>query len=245
MRPSFSFFWFLPSAAILTACAGANAGTSPKAVSAAAATAPATTTAATETAVIYSNTEEVYFDPEAGKEAAPKLTISVSGGKVTYLDDFGAPTSAPAGVAVVKIEDDVATLNTGKRTTELRRGNPTTCWASVRKDKPKADGKEDWHFVPALKSHDQGGRIRVGGGASGAPEAVFRMRTVYWPKPSTSRPSKVLYVHTADDPDRAVSYSWANIEASRVGVNLRWIQVSCTIDGAESGSQITAGTFRG
>ena len=236
MRPSVFAFCFVPGAAILTACVGANAGTSPKAV---------TDTAATEAAVIYSNTEEVYFDPEAGKEAAPKLTISVSGGKVTYLDDFGAPTSAPAGVAVVKIEDDVATLNTGKRTTELRRGNPTTCWASVRKDKPKADGKEDWHFVPALKSHDQGGRIRVGGGASGAPEAVFRMRTVYWPKPWSSRPSKVLYVHTADDPDRAVSYSWANIEASRVGVNLRWIQVSCTIDGAESGSQITAGTFRG
>ena len=74
---------------------------------------------------------------------------------------------------------------------------------------------------------------------------MFRMRTVYWPQPSTSRPSKVLYIHTAEDPERAVSYSWANIDASRVGVNLRWIQVSCTIEGAERGSQVSKDTFRG
>ena len=237
MRQRLSTLGFISCTAALMACVGANAATSSEAAS--------ITAQIANTAVIYSNTEEVYFDAEAGKEKAPKLTISVNSGKVTYLDDYDVPIPAPVGVSVVKMAPDIVILNTGKRTTELRRGNPIKCWASVRKNKTKPGGKDDWHFVGELKSHDQGGRIRIGGGESGTPAAMFRMRTVYWPQPSTSRPSKVLYIHTAEDPERAVSYSWANIDASRVGVNLRWIQVSCTIEGAERGSQVSKDTFRG
>jgi hypothetical protein len=136
MRQRLSTLGFISCTAALMACVGANAATSSEAAS--------ITAQMANTAVIYSNTEEVYFDAEAGKEAAPKLTISVNSGMVTYLDDYDVPIPAPVGVSVVKMAPDIVILNTGKRTTELRRGNPIKCWASVRKDKTKPGGKDDW-----------------------------------------------------------------------------------------------------
>ncbi|NRD89628.1 hypothetical protein C8024_09465 [Sphingopyxis sp. BSNA05] len=118
-------------------------------------------------------------------------------------------------------------LNDGSETS-LKRARPVQCWAAI----PKADGSTDWVFAGDLALHDQGGRARVGGGDSGAEAVTLRMRAVHWPAPSRNRPSMVLYVHK-QDPDRAESYSWADIDASRVGLNLRWMQASCTIPGAE------------
>ncbi len=129
--------------------------------------------------------------------------------------------------------------------TRLKRARPVECWAAAKKTEPKADGSPDWLFVQKLNLHDQGGRVMVGGGESGAEPLILRMRAVYWPKPSTNRPSMVLYVHKPDKPDSAVSYSWADINASRVGLNLRWMQASCTIKGAERASDVTSQNFRG
>jgi len=129
--------------------------------------------------------------------------------------------------------------------TRLKRARPVECWAAAKKVKPKTDGSPDWLFAQKLNLHDQGGRVMVGGGDSGAEPLILRMRAVYWPKPSTNRPSMVLYVHKPDNPDRAVSYSWADIDASRVGLNLRWMQASCTIKGAERSSDVTSQNFRG
>jgi len=129
--------------------------------------------------------------------------------------------------------------------TILKRARPVECWAAAKKIEPKADGSPDWIFEQKLSLHDQGGRVIVGGGDSGAEPLILRMRSVYWPKPSTNRPSMVLYVHKPDNPDSAVSYSWADIEASRVGLNLRWMQASCTINGAERASEVSTDNFRG
>lgn len=129
--------------------------------------------------------------------------------------------------------------------TQLKRARPVECWAAAKKVKPKADGSPDWLFAQKLKLHDQGGRVMIGGKESGAEPLILRMRAVYWPKPSTNRPSMVLYVHKPDNPDSAVSYSWADIDASRVGLNLRWMQASCTIKGAERSSTVTKENFRG
>lgn len=81
--------------------------------------------------------------------------------------------------------------------------------------------------------------MRIGGGDTGANEVILRMRAVYWPPPSTNHPSIVLYVHKPDDPDSAVSYGWADIDASRIGLNLRWMQASCTIEAVERSSRVT------
>jgi hypothetical protein len=36
-----------------------------------------------------------------------------------------------------------------------------------------------------------------------------------------------LYVHDGDA-KRALSYAWAEEDAGRIGLNLRWLQASCT-----------------
>lgn len=126
----------------------------------------------------------------------------------------------------------------GRKTILLRRARSATCWSAIPSKQPKADGSPDWFFVRDVKLHDQGGRALVGGGDSGADPLVLRMRNVVWPPsadgtPATNKPSIVLYVHKPDQPDRAESYVWADPGAARIGINLRWMQASCGIDGAE------------
>ena len=147
---------------------------------------------------------------------------------------------------IIRVTGDALTLRLADGTqTILKRARDVECWAAVPKRAKKADGSTDWLFAQKLNLHDQGGRVTVGGGDTGADEIILRMRAVHWPPPSTNRPSMVLYVHKPDNPERAVSYSWADINASRVGLNLRWMQASCTIKGAERASEITSDTFRG
>jgi hypothetical protein len=136
---------------------------------------------------------------------------------------------APASMTRIDPGGITLTFPDGK-TTLLKRARMVTCWGSVPKTAKTADGKEDWIFKSGLKLHDQGGRVQFGGGDTGAPPVILRMRNVVWSS-GPNRPSVVLYVHTPDAPDRAVSYAWADPEAKRIGINLRWMQASCTIDG--------------
>lgn len=146
---------------------------------------------------------------------------------------------------ITEIDKDGLTLQFSNGIeTKLKRARKVACWAAIPKSEKKVDGSTDWLFEQALDLHDQGGRATIGGGDSGAEEVTLRMRAVHWPPPSTNRPSMVLYIHQ-EDPNRAASYSWADINASRVGVNLRWMQASCTIDGAERASEVTNSNFRG
>lgn len=147
---------------------------------------------------------------------------------------------------IISVAADGITLRMADGTeTILKRARTVECWGAVPKTEKKEDGSTDWLFAQKLTLHDQGGRVLIGGGDSGAEGVILRMRAVHWPPPSTNRPSMVLYVHKPDDPDRAVSYSWADINASRVGLNLRWMQASCTIQGAERLSEVTLTNFRG
>lgn len=113
--------------------------------------------------------------------------------------------------------------------TLLRRARTATCWGAGLKKARKPDGGDDWYGTYNLKLHDQGGRAQFGGGDTGIPATIIRMRNVVWPS-GPNKPSLVLYVHTPDQPDHAVSYSWADPDARRIGINLRWMQASCTID---------------
>jgi hypothetical protein len=96
----------------------------------------------------------------------------------------------------------------------------------VQKFAAKPDGTADWTFVGGLTSFDQGGRISIPGEGS-APDVSIRLRHVTWAKGIRNKPSLVLYVHK-DDLERAESYSWTSPDASLVGINLRWMQGSCT-----------------
>lgn len=178
---------------------------------------------------IYTNEEEVYFAREAGTEAAPWSGIVVDpAGVPRSIDPFGVIGGAVDGVSQSEPQSLALTLARGASTT-LRRARPVTCWGAVPRRARQGDGSEDWYFAAALKLHDQGGRVLFGGGDTGAPPVVLRMRNVVWPS-GPNKPSLVLYVHKPATPDRAEAYSWADPDAKRIGINLRWMQASCTID---------------
>jgi hypothetical protein len=115
----------------------------------------------------------------------------------------------------------------------MRRARAVTCWSAIPKGTKKADGSEDWYFAQNVKIHDQGGRALIGKDVTDVKPHVIRMRNVVWPAGNSNRPSLVLYIHNPDEPDKALSYVWADPGAARIGINLRWMQASCTIDGAE------------
>ncbi|MGP1281522.1 MAG: hypothetical protein ACTS1X_00975 [Parasphingopyxis sp.] len=232
----------------------------------------------------YANTEQVYFQGEAGEPQDRWISLRFSagadGGMMLHsIDPFGQPLYGEEGQPVTieprgeltaltagdctrlmrpEGEDFVLAASEGDcddlpvrmervgasgmsfswpdgRMMEMRRARPVSCWISVRRTDPVPEGESEWTFDANLTMHDQGGRIRAGGGDSGAPVAIVRMRNVVWPPPTRNRPSLVLYVHTEDEPDRAVSYSWADPSAERIGINLRWMQASCTVQQTEEG----------
>lgn len=170
--------------------------------------------------------------------------LYVSKGTALVASGNRGKCSAPATITQAGPEGLTLTFPNGK-TSLLRRARDVTCWAAVPKTIKKPDGSPDWYFMQNVKMHDQGGRAMIGGEASGADPVVIRMRSVTWPAGSTNRPSTVLYVHKPDNPDHAESYAWADPGAARIGINLRWMQASCTVDGAEAPSKITTKTFRG
>jgi hypothetical protein len=114
---------------------------------------------------------------------------------------------------------------------ELLRARPFRCWAAIPRQAPKPDGSTDWWFRANLPLHDRGGRLALETDEPSPQRFSLRMRSVVFPEPP-NRPSLVLYVHE-EDPVRASSYSWADPEAKRIGINLRRVQASCTLgDGA-------------
>jgi hypothetical protein len=180
---------------------------------------------------IYTNEDDHYFARERNDLAIPAWTgVEVAAdGRWRRVDWHGkALTDWSAGDPPGLVQSDARiSLNstTGQPTT-VRKGETFTCWISTLKAAKKPDGKEDWTFAANLVTHDAGGRVVSA--VEGAPAVELRLRNVVWPPPATNRPSLVLYVHTPDQPNRAASYSWADPAAKLIGINLRWVQGSCT-----------------
>jgi hypothetical protein len=176
--------------------------------------------------------EPVVASATAWRIGGCTLTItSAPGDQTTFAPGSNACSGKPVPLRIDAA--GMALRLPDGRETMLRRARPFVCWLTVKRDAPKPDGSEDWLFKANMATHDQGGRLRLGGGDSGAPEAIIRIRNVVWPEPTRNRPSIVLYVFTADDLNRAVAYGWADPGAVRVGINQRWMQASCTLQGAE------------
>ena len=119
-------------------------------------------------------------------------------------------------------------LPDGKQAALLRE-RPFACWMTVKRRTPKTDGSKDWLFRAHMKTHDQSGRLRIGGGDCGAPEVIIHIRNVVWPAPTRNHPSMVLYVFNPADMERAVAYGWATPGAVSIGINQCWMQASCTL----------------
>jgi len=175
---------------------------------------------------IWTNTEDAYFAEEEGRATPDWVALEVDGdGRWRRIDAFGEPLGEWSEDAIEGLsrrgEDGWQVHGS-----ELRRARPFSCWVSVRKFAGKPDGSEDWTFASGLETFDQGGRIRVPGDAL-APDVTIRLRNVTWARGSRNKPSLVIYAHK-DDPVRAESYSWTSPDASLIGLNLRWVQASCS-----------------
>ena len=112
---------------------------------------------------------------------------------------------------------------------KLNKARPFTCWTSVLRGVGHGQtgvGQGSWTFDRGW-IHDQGGELAIKTDETPAREFYIRMRDVQWPY-GTNKPSLTMYVHEKGNP-RAVSYAWADENATRVGINLRWLQVSCTL----------------
>ena len=175
---------------------------------------------------IWTNTEDAYFAEEEGREQADWIAIEVDrNGQWRRIDAFGVAETEWSSDAIPALS---ARAEGGWQIgeSELRQARAMSCWVSVRKFAAKPDGSPDWTFTNNLAIFDQGGRVMVPGEGV-APDVTIRVRNVTWARGSRNKPSLVLYIHK-QDPVRAESYSWASPDAALVGVNLRWVQASCS-----------------
>lgn len=192
---------------------------------------------------IWTNTEDAYFAEEEDRTQPEWVGFEIDGdGRWREIDAFRKPRGEWRDGNIPDLsERSEGGWQVG--TSELRRAREFNCWISVKKFAARPDGSSDWTFHRGLKVFDQGGRVFVAGNGE-APDVTFRIRDVTWAKGSRNAPSLVLYVHK-DDPERAVSYSWAGPDSERVGINLRWVQGSCARDldamGATEASLVSAG----
>jgi hypothetical protein len=112
---------------------------------------------------------------------------------------------------------------------KLRRVEAFSCWVFVLRGAKHGDsgqGNANWQIFRDVLIHDQGGVAQVVTDETPARTVRLRLRNVEWPF-GTNRPSLTLYVLDGAS-DRAVSYAWTESDAERVGINLRWVQASCT-----------------
>lgn len=179
---------------------------------------------------IWTNTEDAYFAEEEGRPRPEPMFFEVDADRRwRAIDAFGTAQSEWQPEPIPGLERRDGGSGWQIADSEIRRARPFTCWVSVRKFAAKPDGTADWSFTGGLTSFDQGGRMRISGQGE-APDVSLRLRNVTWAQGSRNKPSLVLYVHK-DDLERAESYSWASPDATLVGINLRWMQGSCTRTG--------------
>ena len=177
---------------------------------------------------VWTNTEDVYFAEEEGRDKADDVMLEVGeNGAWRRIDAFGEPKSDWSRDPIPGLARREGGSGWQVGASEIRKSRPFSCWVSTKKFAAKEDGSADWTFTRGLATFDQGGRIFVPGNDE-APDVTFRLRNVTWAKGSRNRPSFVLYVHK-EDPVRAESYSWASPDAELVGINLRWVQGSCSL----------------
>ncbi|MBC7519916.1 MAG: hypothetical protein H7268_02305 [Sandarakinorhabdus sp.] len=144
---------------------------------------------------------------------------------LTIVNQSGRCTGPP-GTTTVTMAGMAMKLGDGT-VLELQRARAFKCWVSIPRRAKKPDGSDDWWFKSGLVLHDAGGRVTATTDEMPSQAFTLRMRNVAWPS-GRNAPSLVLYVHGAD-PDHAISYAWADPAAKRVGINLQFMQGSCSL----------------
>lgn len=148
---------------------------------------------------------EVFPDPAGDAPLTVRMTLSDS--------DFWVTAARGDGISEAR----------------FRRARPFECWTAILRGARHGDsgeGMRDWDFRRGVTLHDQGGEAVLMTDEETPRKVRLRLRNVDWPY-GTNRPSLTLYILEGDT-DRATSYAWNEGNAERIGINLRWIQASCT-----------------
>lgn len=101
-----------------------------------------------------------------------------------------------------------------------RKARRFECWIAIQQR------DEEWTFRQGVEIFDQGGFAWIDTEEDEPQKVGMKLRNVVWPY-GTNRPSLVLYAYR-ETAERAVSYAWAEPTAQLIGINLRWMQGSCT-----------------
>lgn len=141
---------------------------------------------------------------------------------------FRPAGEAGASPASLRLSEDDFWVATHSAEARFRRARPFECWVAVARGVEHGEGGEDadWFFQRGVRLHDQYGEAIVETDEDPARAVHLRLRNVEWPY-GANRPSLTLYVHDRGA-DRATSYAWTEYDADRLGINLRWLQASCT-----------------
>jgi hypothetical protein len=164
------------------------------------------------------------------KPGACRITSQRSGKEIVITDDL-VLTPEEIWIADRATTTDGAYVFGNKAGVphKLKKARPFDCWASILRGAKHGDrgaGLDSWQFWPSEFTHDQGGEIHLKTDETPPREVRLLLRRVEWPT-GTRRPSLTLYAHEGAD-KRAVSYAWTEGDGERIGINLRWLQASCT-----------------
>jgi len=111
---------------------------------------------------------------------------------------------------------------------KLKKVHYFSCWLAVKRDGAGDDETDAWSFDRNIAVHD-GGELVWTRAATREARVGLKIRNVVWPA-GPNKDSLVLYVHdeASSDPARAASYAWGDPGAEMLGINLRWMQASCS-----------------
>lgn len=143
-------------------------------------------------------------------------------------------TGGALGITAELSEDDFwITSKRGdlKIEARMRRARPFECWTAILRGVEHGDSGEgvsddQWDFRTGILLHDQYGEAVLTTDETPPRTVRLRLRNVDWPY-GKNRPSLSFYVHEGVN-ERATSYAWGEGDAERIGLNLRWLQASCT-----------------
>jgi hypothetical protein len=115
----------------------------------------------------------------------------------------------------------------GKIPHKLKRCRFFTGFAVVQKNPQAADSaaREQYHTMRNIRLHDQGERLRIVGESGEQTKYTIELSQVLYGK---GLPVIKLAVYE-DGNTKAVAYTWANPDAKRLGINLRYMQTGFTL----------------
>jgi hypothetical protein len=117
----------------------------------------------------------------------------------------------------------------GKIHHKLKRCRIFTGFMVVKKDPPsdtlRREGKEEYITLRNISLHDQGGRVRcISETGEQTKYSVELSQVIY----QTGLPVLKLAIYEEGNP-KALAYTWANTDARRIGINLRYVQAGFSL----------------